>query len=248
MAGALVVVAPSAVAHDPGPVPPPPDVASAPPRTTYADRIAPPRVPGWEHALALRPMGGSLFGIMTEASTTWRSEAPLFVRGRLHPAGAAAGWDGTAKTVGVGFEAGYDGHLLALGAGVGTMYVDVIRNGRFARGFVPVLTQTARLGARDGLHLAFSNHLALFGTEAWYAGSRATLQMPLGRDWIWFLLRGGGSMASERWGELCLRMHVRHAGNRSGLFIVPCIGVAALVDADAVAFGAAPAMAFEWRR
>jgi hypothetical protein len=109
--------------------------------------------------------------------------------------------------------------------------------------------QSARLGARDGLHLQVDTSFALADREWHFAYTEGSGQIPLGaRTWL-ILAAGGGEVGRFVHGALGLRRLVRGNGGHGSLFVKPCVGVVGVERADSTTLDLGPSVGvhLEWR-
>lgn len=183
----------------------------------------PPRPEGVAEAyLALRPLfkiGTPLgVGVLADLQATYWNSA-YFAALSLQPLGFGTSADGNIVTTSALAEGGYDGRAFSVGLGVGVSWIngdveamldEFGSMGEAASGDVTVeetqethaaftLSQVARLGARDGLHLSLRNLLLLHedaDTEEQgfiYGGTTGRLALPID-DPTDLLFEGGGGV------------------------------------------------------
>ncbi len=192
-------------------------------RRLTQSKVAPPRVGDtWEIKANLRPLiplETLGFGMIFDASLSYRFKAPIVLRLLIEPLAFAA----TEKESPAAFSghvmAGLDLTLFELGFGLGVATVNDERDVSAAFN----ITQGVRLGALDGLHLEVHNTLLYFDGEFHYGATQGTIQIPLASRW-WLLFRGGGGIIGANFAESGLRIRLRGNGHHKSLFLTATIG------------------------
>ncbi len=185
-----------------------------------------------EAEVVFRPIikvgGDQGFGALCDVTVAWWGKH-YFVDLRMQPLGF--GWvdDGKIVTNSLLAEAGYNSRAFAVGMGVGMASVNGDMDAMLEYSFASVsgadeggeteapppweqrtqhgfaLSQTVRLGAKDGLHLSINNLLVYhednfdyYGEEPQsgfiYAGTTGKLTIPIALRTSWFMEGGGGLM------------------------------------------------------
>ena len=204
-------------------------------RGLTASNLAPPR-PAGTHAVdfSLRPflaLGEFGAGTVSDASYRWAFEWPGLLEVRVDPLGFAIASGKDVWAIAADASLSYDTDVFRIGLGAGFSRIadqddrfspDAPENQRF--GFN--VTQVARLGARDGLHLMVRNSFVVENEEFVYGGTSGQIQVSLDRllNDTWLLLRGGGHIAGQAFGELGLRVLARGNGGPGTIFLTPSIG------------------------
>lgn len=203
------------------------DVARPAREDQRESNVYPVRVPHvGEYGGVLRPIvnaGSPLaIGVLAEAQASYWGSA-YFVDVALQPLGLGWSEDGNVVSTAALLQAGYDNRAFAVGLGAGMSWVngnadDMLKSSGFASadesagGSPPevvdrqethsafTLSQVARLGARDGLHLYLRNILIAHEDSETdesgfiYGGTLGKLTIPLDRSSDLFVEGGGGVM------------------------------------------------------
>jgi hypothetical protein len=246
--------------------------AAAPPLAGHAPAppspapswIAPARVGDlWTIEGALRPylpLSSLSFAGMVDATLTYRGDRPWYAQVKLSPFGGVVGTGPDAALFGAIASGGYDHPYFAVGIGVG-----VLRRGQRHGEFDQIsqrfrewtehsaaltVTQSARLGALDGLSLNVTNAFAL-DEEKWLFGFvDVAIQVPINRQ-TWIVAQGGGGeQAGYFYAELGLRRMLRGSRDSGSLFVRPSIGVAGVDNRQHEGLQPGPMVGFhvEWRK
>ena len=208
-----------------------------------SNTFLPPRLGGlWEFEFTARPflaLGTFGFGTISDATVRRRLHGPWASEFRLEPLGLGLAEEGNVVAMSGNLLGSYDTRVFAVGLGAGWSAI----NDNFeeqslrsddAGGIEPTrfdrvrsglsIAQSVRLGSVDGMHLMVYNAFILYRDEFHYGGTTASAQFPV-RDGVWFLLRGGGGVATGYgYGEIGLRVRAFGAGDRGTLFLTPTIG------------------------
>jgi len=197
-------------------------------------RIYPKEIPNvGEVTVMLRPLlnvngNGRGFGALNDATVTWWGKH-YFLNFRTQP--LAFGWteNGNIVSSSILGEGGYNGRAFAvgIGAGIGVVngdmdsmittddwYDDATGKSTAGNGtkVAFALSQTVRLGARDGLNLVLHNHFLYYNDRRAknddeddsgfiYGGTNGRLNIPLS-DAIDLFLSGGGGRMGYAFGEI----------------------------------------------
>jgi hypothetical protein len=178
------------------------------------------------------------FATLGDIALTYRLHAPVYVRAELRPFGVIVGDVRNSGAFGGFVSAGYDHQFFAVGLGVGALLngeQTYTWNGQQSvvsrdEGLDFAVTQNARLGAVDGLHLSITNAFALDASnDRWRFGFfEGSAQIPLGtRTWL-LTSGGGGRRAAYFFAELGLRRLVAGDGGPQSLFLKPAVGLAGI--------------------
>lgn len=210
-------------------------------RQETADMVAPARMGrllSFEGTLRpFLPVDGGSFAVLGDLAVTYLAEGPWFARAELHPLGAILGTGKDGVAFGALASAGYDQTYFGIGLGLGGMHTtrsawDAEYEGVSRSNFELAVTQTVRLGARDGLNLTLRNALRLSDGEwafGWFDGHA---QLPVGNG-SWLMAHGsGGDAPGYALGEVGFRRLVRGNGADGSLFVRPSAGFAAIAQRD----------------
>jgi|GEM_PF-2075565 len=173
--------------------------------------------------LALGELGG---GAMTDLQAVYRFEAPMSATLRMTPLVFGANTSGNAGTVALSGLFAYDTDLLQIGLGVGTSRI-TSGNPADLGSFVLTLSQTARLGARDGFNIEVFNQFSLYNQEFGFESLHIHAQIPISRllDDTWIIARGGGGvLLTHGFGEVGLRRLIRGNGLHDSVFLSLTVG------------------------
>ena len=210
-------------------------------RSLTTSVVSPPRIGNvWETKVGVRPFvavsnaGG---GALTEARLTYRFDGPFAVHANMLPAGLGFGDRGTLSSFSGDVVGAYDAQGFSVGLGVGAAQSNLpLRyTEEPVNEMAMTVAQTARVGARDGMHLKFHNSFMLNGGSFVFHGLFGWLQFPIHSvvDKSWFVIHGGGNRAGYSIGELGLRMLVRGNGDRGSLFVTPTVGGTGIINHSA---------------
>lgn len=231
-------------------------------RRLTANTVMPPRVGGvllLEASLQpYLPIGTKGIGALADLSVTYLAERPFYARLELRPAGGILSADSEAGVFSGFALLGYDHQYFSLGLGVGMIEADrnswsgnwEIADTASAKPSLAV-KQAARLGARDGLHLGFTNSFVLGGSEWHYATTEVNAQVPVNeRTWL-TAQAAGGEVGRVARGAVGMRRLVRGNGGSGSLFVHPAVGVVGIArsSGDPV-FDTGPMIgcSVEWRK
>lgn len=205
--------------------------AALDPNGSYRDRMAPPRVPGWELSLFAHPfLGSGAAGLLADGSVGFRAEVPFFLRLEFDPVGYAFAEDGDFGQFHGYVMLGYDHQWFEMGIGLGAMHARIDDFPRRADGMSLTLVNSVRLGARDGMYLHVASSFVMISGSPEYGSTTVRMQMPL-RPGKWLIMRGGGGGAvGAGFGELGLRILTRGDLGSGSLFITPAIGGLGVFD------------------
>ena len=201
------------------------------PDGSYRDRVAPERVSGFELALDARPfLGSGAAGFLATGHIAYRAERPFFARLNLEP----FGYSGSGRAQFGQFHGllslGYDHDWFEMSLGVGVMRARLDDWDRRFDGVGVTLSNTVRLGARDGLHLSVTNSFVVVGGSPEWASVSSSMQIPL-RPGKWLVFRGGGGGAAGfAYGDVGLRILTRGDRGPGSLFITPAVGGVGVFD------------------
>lgn len=173
--------------------------------------------------LALGELGG---GAMTDLQAVYRFEAPMSASLRMTPLVFGANTSGNAGTVALSGLFAYDTDLLQIGLGIGTSRI-TSGNPSDLGSFVLTLSQTARLGARDGFNIEVFNQFSLYNQEFGFESLHIHAQIPISQllDNTWIIARGGGGvLLTHGFGEVGLRRLIRGNGLHDSLFLSLTVG------------------------
>lgn len=208
-------------------------------RPATASRVAPPRVSNvreiWMHARLLVPGETLGIGLLGEAGLVYRTDSPFTVGVRVHPLALAESTGGSVTAFAFDAFAAVDLELLEVGFGVGWATINEF-DGHPGESSNVSLTQMARIGARDGLHVAARGAFILFVEELMFGMLDVTVQFPLATiaDMpAWLLVRGSGGLVGHGLGELGLRVLVEGNGHRGSTFLTLTVGGAVLFSEPA---------------
>ncbi len=213
-------------------------------------RLNPPRVDGvLEAGFVLRPflaVGAFGFGTVSDVWGAYRFELPLRVLALVEPLGLGWADEGNVVAVAGNVFGTYDTRLFEIGLGAGWSAVNdrldsaVAADDRGPGGVEPgfdevesglSISQLARLGATDGLHLVVRNNFLLADDTFHYGGTVAEGQFPVSAR-SWLLLRGGGGRVGYGFGELGLRWLAVGNGDAGSLFLSVTAGGALLMGRE----------------
>ncbi len=181
------------------------------------------------------------FGSVNEIRATWRFDAPFALHATLDPAGVGFAELGNILALAGSVVASYDTDYFEIGLGLGWSaitggfgFADEVGSfdggdfefRRVRDGFA--LSQMARLGSLDGIHLHVFNTFLFDGDAFIYGGTRASAQIPVADD-LWLIIAGGAGAAGYAFGELGLRVLVHGNGDHGTLFLTPTLGGAGLM-------------------
>lgn len=185
--------------------------------------VAPPRADGlWELEMNLRPflpLEELGFGMLIDASFAYRFSFPMVVMLCVEPLGFAATDYNSIFSLSASVAAALDLRLFEVGIGLGASTV----NGESDVDAAFTITQRARFGALDGLHLEIHNLLLFYKDEFHWGGTSGTIQIPLASRW-WILLRGGGGEVGYAFGEGGLRVRLKGNGHEGSVFLAATLG------------------------
>lgn len=231
---------PAAVALPAGSAPP---LRELEPGERAESIIAPPRIANsLSFEFALRPylpIDELAFAAVGQLGVTYRGERPWYVQGQLYPIGGLVGKGRERGVFGASASGGYDHPLFSVGFGVGALrgttetFFDYFDGSPRApdHSFALSVTQSARLGALDGLHMAVTNAFVLKNDRWEFGFVDVLLQAPTGRR-TWIVVDGGGGgYARYFYGEVGLRRLIRGDRGQGALFVRPSVGAAG-VEAD----------------
>ena len=205
--------------------------------------LAPPRIAkslAFEFALRpYLPIDELAFAAVGQLGVSYRGERPWYVQGQLYPIGGLVGKGRERGLFGAFASGGYDHSLFSVGVGIGALrgttetwfdyYGDSVRAPEHSFAFS--VTQSVRLGALDGLHMAVTNAFVLEDDRWQFGFVDVLLQAPTGRR-TWIVVDGGGGgYARFFYGEVGLRRLVRGDRGQGALFVRPSVGAAG-VEAD----------------
>jgi hypothetical protein len=204
-------------------------------RPSTENLIAPPRQGGlYEIQAFVRPfvpLGRLGFGVLSDASLTYRGTRHWFLRVVMEPAGFGTGEEEVIGAFGAAMLAGYDHPYFGMGIGLGMMQVNRPVGDITTTQTGLALGQTVRFGAIDGLKLEVTNMLVLVETgsgtvtrdELRWGSALASLQIPIVPDG-WIVTRAGGGRPGHIFFDAGLRWAVRGDGGPGSLFLVPSLG------------------------
>jgi len=185
--------------------------------------VAPPRADSlWELEMNLRPflpLEELGFGMLIDASVAYRFSFPMVVMLNIEPLGFAATDENSVFTLSASLAAALDLRLFEVGIGLGASTV----NDESTVDAAFTITQRARFGALDGLHLEIHNLLLYYKDEFHWGGISGTFQIPLASRW-WILLRGGGGEVGYAFGEGGLRVRLKGNGHQGSVFLAATLG------------------------
>lgn len=207
---------------------------------TTRNLVAPPRQGGIVQIAAFVrpfvPVGDLGFGLLGEASVTYRARRPWFVRAFADTIGFGLGAGPDIRLFSGNVVAGYDHPIFEVGLGVGGMRVNDTETLDAEPQTAMSLAQTARFGALDGLHLAVTNSFVLLEEQTFgsipptkthrrfeWGAIHVEIQAPVATTG-WIVLRGGGGRTGHGFFEGGLRWAVRGNGGRGTLFLTPTVG------------------------
>lgn len=204
----------------------------------------------WDVAFVARPflaLGTVGVGMVSEVTVGYRFEQPLAVHLMLDPVGIGLAEEGNVLAIAGNAIVSYDVDSFQVGLGLGWSAVNDELTSGFALAedasgsgdgieFDQVrsglsIAQYARLGSRDGLHLAGLNSFILYDDEFVYGGTSSLIQVPLiteGPHQLWLIFRGGGGRSGYVFGEAGLRVLASGNGDQGSFYITPTIGGASL--------------------
>jgi hypothetical protein len=241
-----------------------PAAAPVPRPTATYSKLAPPRrgrlltvEGGLRPYLPMRALG---FALLADATVTYHGAREWFVQAQLHPLGGTITNDDQDTSVfGGAASVGYDHRYFAFGLGLGTL-----RRGDYHSDFDPVqrrqrewvshsfqlsITQSARVGALDGLSLSISNAFVLDDDRWRFGYFDLSGQIPLNRQTWLTLSGGGGDPAGYLYAEIGVRRLVRGDLGSGSLFVEPTVGVAGIDNRlDGVGPGPMIGCHLEWRK
>jgi hypothetical protein len=185
--------------------------------------------------LALGTLGAGSVGSL---KVTRRFAADIAAQLNINPLSFGIAEEGNVLAVGADANAAYDTRVFSIGLGAGAFSVtpDGTTHQSDPQRVAFGLTQVARLGARDGTHLDARNAFVLVDDEFAYGGTDVAVQVPIGvfASDTWFIMRGGGHISGDTYGEIGLRVLVRGNGDRGSIFVTPTLGGAALHGSEEV--------------
>lgn len=211
------------------------------------DRTVPPRMGGiWEFEFMARPylaLGTLGAGSVGHLRATHRFDSNVAIGLNVNPFSFGVAEEGNVFAMGGDVNVAYDTRVFSVGLGAGAFDLnqdDVMKEEDLQKvGFG--LTQTARLGAKDGLHLSARNAFVLENREFAYGGTEGELQLPLDfldvRGGSWAVARGGGYISGSYYGEVGLRVLVDGNGDSGSLFVTPTIGGAVVEESERIVCG-----------
>jgi hypothetical protein len=194
------------------------------------NRMAPPRVAGtWTIAAIVRPffvleqLGA---GMLNELSIGYQSESPLRYQLLASPVGFSSAEDGSTVAAAVIALVSFDTRLFEIGLGVGAQSVN---DSDYTPGSGVTVSQSLRVGALDGLHLAIRNDISLFHSEFEYSAFNGQAQIPVA-DRGWLVLQGGGGSVGYGFFEVGGKALLVGNGAPGSLFVRGTIGYATLFE------------------
>jgi hypothetical protein len=214
-------------------------------RRTTAEPVAPDRI-GNMFAVegTLRPylpIKHAGIGALGEVALTYRARTPVFLRAELMPFGGRTGSGMARGAWGAFSSGGWDHGLFSVGVGIGVLYRRDYANWDSAQNEWSVsstgayrksapsfaVMQFVRVGALDGLHVSFSNVLAIAkNSDEWTWGYLLMRgQIPLGGNMWLRPTVGGGAGGGFILAEMGLRTLVRGNGRGGSVFLTPSVGV-----------------------
>lgn len=229
-----------------------PGGAQPTPGATSAALMLPERASGiWRITTNLDlflPIGSIGIGGLLDASVTRHFEGPFLLRAQIAPLGFAFVNSGGGSAFATHLVFGLDTQFLELALGAGSSTTD-----GFTSSFS--LLQSLRIGALDGLHLAFQTNVVIVDDQFQLGAVNGDIQVPLLERW-WLLMRGGGGPAGYVFGDVGVRYRVKGNGGAGSFFLSGMIGGVALVGAtrcsefscdSASSGGPALGVGLEWR-
>ena len=184
------------------------------------------------------PLKSQKFALLAEFAASYYGARPWYVQARILPLGLAVGSERNVVLFGGSVVAGYDQQYFSVGVGIGAArrggLVSHNDNGvaseRFEQSLRFSVTQAARLGAQDGLHLSAQSSFVLL-TDRWaLAFFELKGQVPINRETWLAPAGGGGRQTGFFYVEMGLRRLLRGDRGHGSLFVRPSVGMAA-VDA-----------------
>lgn len=203
----------------------------------------------WDVGFVARPflaLGTVGVGMVSEVTVGYRFDQPLAIHLILDPVGIGLADEGNVIAIAGNVIASYDVDSFQVGLGLGWSAVNDELSSSFAQyedaagsgggiEFDQVrsglsIAQYARLGSRDGLHLAGLNSFILYDDEFVYGGTSSIIQVPLVTEGpqLWLIFRGGGGRSGYVFGEAGLRVLAAGNGDQGSFYITPTIGGASL--------------------
>lgn len=204
------------------------------------------------------PLDELAFAGIGDLAATYRGERPWYAEARLSPLGGFVGKGRDTGLFGASASAGYDHPLFSVGLGVGVLKRADLEyrsapTGEWSEeldeGMAFAVSQSARLGALDGLSLSLTNAFVL-NDDRWRFGMiDVKAQVPVGRR-TWIVgAGGGGEQAGLFYAELALKRLVRGDRGSGSLFVQPSVGVAGIdTYDDSMVPGPMVGVRLEWRR
>lgn len=229
---------------DDAPEPPrvePPRAPPVPPTITRPVRFFPQRPSGVLRGRlgvsGFMPVSGGIGGLF-DAVAAWHAPFPFLLEARVSPVAGVTSTGLNSDVVGFAafrLDAHFDSRFIGLGLGVGI----VARSLTMSPGTMPtpfarprespafLFSQTARLGAFDGLHLTLSAVLASSSAGFDVFALEARTGVPLAQGWTLELRLAGFDHVMGRsrldWFDAGLRIALR---DEDTLFLIPTVGVA----------------------
>ena len=183
------------------------------------------------------PLKSQKFALLSEFAVSYRGARPWYVQARILPLGLGVGGPRNVVLFGGSVVAGYDQQYFSVGVGVGAARRgDVVghkdSNGVYSEGFEQNLrfsvTQAARLGALDGLHLSAQSSFVLLSDHWALAFFELKGQIPINRETWLAPAGGGGRQTGFFYVEMGLRRLLRGDRGSGSLFLRPSVGMAAV--------------------
>ncbi len=208
-------------------------------RAPTDNRLAPPRVGGVsEVGFLVRPflpVGELGIGLLGELYVGHWLDGPFHVGARLDPAGVAIVRGEEAGTLAGHVFAAVDLGSVEVGLGAGWSTFNVVFYESTAQADAPSILQVARLGARDGLHLAGRVAFVIVNDRFTFSTADVSVQFPffgvVGQP-TWGIVRGAGGSAGYYLGELGLRVLMSGNGDRGSTFLTVTLGGVGIWDED----------------
>ncbi len=203
-------------------------------------RVAPPRVGDvWDISAAAQlflPFGTIGFGALGEAEIVKRFEIPLSIHLAAKPVGYASGKEGgTGTAVGLGMVA-LDTQFLELGLGLGAAtindrsYNSLTRSTSTEGGSI-VVSQLARIGARDGLAFDARSTIVVRKDTFQFGTFDGSMQVPIASRWH-FVTAGGGGIVGYGYGHAGARYRLSDTTKAGAFAVTGSAGVAGIFGAQ----------------
>ena len=199
------------------------------PRSRGFSRLMPERIGGiWRiatNADLFLPIGTIGVGGLVDAQVSRHFDGPFVLRAQISPLGFAILDEGGGRAFVAHLVFGLDTQFLELALGIGsstTESTDVAFS----------TLMSLRIGALDGLHLAFQTNVFVLNSGFEFGGLNGVVQVPLIDRW-WLITRAGGGPAGYVFGDIGVRYRVSGDGGAGSFFIQGVIGGVALFGSSA---------------